>query len=68
MKLKDVLHNVLAVVEISTVFTNSDGQTIIRTGNREYYQKHDEWNELFVVSLIPMGVYKFTIYLSEVSA
>lgn len=68
MKLKDVLSNVLAVVEISTVYTNAEGQTIIRTGNREYYRKHDEWNELFVVSLIPMGVYKLTVYLSEVNA
>lgn len=68
MKLKDVLQNVLAVVEICTVYTNGDGQTIIRAGNREYYQKHDEWNELFVVSLIPMGVYKLTVYLSEVNA
>ena len=65
MKLKDILKAVLNITTISVV-SNVGDQVIIRTGNKDYFHKHDEWNEKKVVCMIPTDLYKLTIYLTEV--
>ena len=65
MKLKDILNTVLKITTISVVSNRGD-QVIIRTGNLDYFRKHDEWNEKKVVCMIPTDIYKLTVYLTEV--
>ena len=65
MKLKDILKAVLKITTISVV-SNVGDQVIIRTGNPDYFHKHDEWNDKKVITVIPTDLYKLTIYLTEV--
>ena len=67
MKLKDILKAVLKITTISVV-SNVGDQVIIRTGNADYFLKHNEWNEQKVVCIIPADLYKLTIYLTEVES
>ena len=64
MKLKDILKAVLNITTISVV-SNVQDQVVILTGNKDYFQKHDEWTEKKVLCLIPTDLYKVTVYLTE---